>query len=284
MKDRHTHQMHQGGKDGFAFQLRRGEHALQRSVAFCSPLRAEAVGHFAMNHAGAQSAFAHVVGRRHARIMQEGQQFVAVFGEARLQAERPLPRDLLRQQVIQLRVQAFRLGDELGQGERRLRPIKLMQQVNGGLEQLLHGLRPSVLGVGVQHPLQVAQLMRQAQLKDPCGRFELRAETITDPNLHRGVAHQVGQHCCATTRGQMMINPGAAAHHPLPPGPPLDARTGFVTVDDSAGLNGLLDGRRHVRRRRPGARQNGIHAAFAECHARQVVPRPPVDSSDAAPV
>ena len=199
MKHRRAHQRDQGGKDLLALQLRGGEDRLQRGVAFRAPLRTEAVGHFAVNHAGAQGAFAHVVGRGDARIMQEGQEFSAVFREACLQPQRALPRDLLRQQVIQLCVQLFGLRHKRWQAEGGVRAVKLMMQVDRRLEQVLHGLRPGVLGFGVQHALQVAQLMRQTQLKDWGRRFQLRTETVTDPDFNCGVAQDLAQYPRPTT-------------------------------------------------------------------------------------
>ena len=44
-------------------------------------------------------------------------------------------------------------------------------------------------------------------------------------------------------------------------------------MDDSAGLQVSPDGRRHVCRRRSGTREDGVHTAFAQRHAAQVVQR-----------
>lgn len=273
MKHWRAHQIHQSSKDLFALQLRGGQDGLQGRVAFSTPLRAEAVRHLAMNDAGAQGAFAHIVSGRDARIMQEGQQLVAVFGEARLPAQRPLPRDFLRQQVIQLVVQRRGLRHKFLQAERGVGAVKLMVQMNRRLEQFLRGAGPGVRRFRVQHAFEVAQLMRQTQLKDLRRSLELRAETIAHPDRHCGVAHNVVQHRRPATGREMMIDARRAAHHPLPPGLPLDARAGFITVDDGAGLDFGLDGRGHLRRRRPGARQDRVHAPLAEPHAGQVVQR-----------
>lgn len=268
MKHWRAHQSHQGFKDLFAFQVRGGNDGLQRGVAFGPPLRAEAVGHFAMNHAGAQGAFAHVVGGRDAGIMQKGQEFVAVFGEARLQPQRPLPRDLLLHQIIQWCVQLRGLRDE---GRLRVGAIKLMRQVNGGLEQVLRGLRPGVRRFRVQHALQVAQLMRQTQLKDVCRGFELGAETITDPDFDGGLAHDFGNHRRPATGGEIMIDAGLTAKDPLPPGLAVDARTGFITMNDRTRFEVFFAGGSDARSGGSGPCQERAHAALAEVYARQVV-------------
>ena len=71
---------------------------------------------------------------------------------------------------------------------------------------LPRGLRSGVRRCGVQHPLQVAQLMRQTQLKDLRRRFQLGAKTIAHLDFCPRLVHHCGDDRRAATRREMMID------------------------------------------------------------------------------
>ena len=87
-----------------------------------------------------------------------------------------------------------------------LRAIKAMVEMNGLAKQLLHLGCPHRSLRLIGETLQITKLMCQAKLKDLGRRLQLRAETITDPNLGSGLSHHLRDHGGIATRDDLVVD------------------------------------------------------------------------------
>ena len=91
-----------------------------------------------------------------------------------------------------------------------------MAQMNGGAEQVLQFLRPTQARALLNQPLQVANLMLQAQLVRDGRSVQLSRPTVTLPDLSATLAHERVNHVLAATRHDQMILQSATDEDPFP--------------------------------------------------------------------
>src|SRR5262249_14359928 len=80
--------------------------------------------------------------------------------------------------------------------------------------------------------LQIADLMRQAELKNFGRRLQLRAIAIANPNFDAQTTHHGVNLRSASGRNDRVIDACVTNENPLPPVLRLDASAGFITLND----------------------------------------------------
>src|SRR6266511_2311342 len=140
-------------------------------------------------------------------------------------------------------------------------------------KEFLRGLRPQLFRAAVQDSLQIAQLMRKAELKDFSRRFQLRSVTVADPDLNRQLAHHFDDLGGRACRRDRVINAVLADEDPLPPVFRLDPRAGFVRANDLAGNDLFFDGLGKWLRLLSGALDDRGDRALAQIDAVQIAHR-----------
>jgi len=108
-----------------------------------------------------------------------------------------------------------------------------LRQALRAQQQPLHPVR-ELAALGVNRELQVAQLMRMAELAGLSRRLELRAEAVADPHFGPRVAHEVGDHPSAAARCDQVKARLRRLEHPLPLVAPVHPGAGFIGADDGA--------------------------------------------------
>src|SRR5262249_8857998 len=121
-----------------------------------------------------------------------------------------------------------------GQRQLRFRTIKAIVQMNGFAEQRPHLGGPQRTGRLIQHSLEIAKLMLQAELKDAGWRFQLGAETIANPDLGSRFFHQLLDDFCIPSWGDEVVDGRSANENPVPEVASADSSAGLITLDHGA--------------------------------------------------
>src|SRR5450759_623084 len=120
--------------------------------------------------------------------------------------------------------------------------ISLVVRVDRRSEQGLHGSWPERDRIEVDHRLQIAHLMRQAQLAFARRSFNLSRVAVADPDFGGGIGHDILDHIHAAVGANDMQNCCCRAKHPLPPVLSVHPAAGFVAMNDLTLLDLALDG------------------------------------------
>ena len=119
--------------------------------------------------------------------------------------------------------------------------VALVMKMDSIPEQHLHRARPGQGWISVHHGLQVAQLVRPAELQLLSRRFELSAETIALPNFRLVRIHNIFDYILAPIETDHMQNSFCGAKHPFPPIVATHPAAGFIAVDHGTLSNHLLN-------------------------------------------
>src|SRR5215475_4391508 len=178
-----------------------------------------------------------------------------------LRAPYPLPQQPLQAPLHLAYPARVPLGTQLGAA---------LSQMNRFAKESLHGNSPRQLGPPVKQPLEVSQLMSQAQLPPLGGGRELGTQTITDPALGPLLPHDFRDHFRSAARPDQEVDPHDTPKDPLPPVAACHASPGLVAANDRA-LRHLPPNRgRHRLCGLPRSLQDGARAPFADRYPKEV--------------
>src|SRR6266508_1145953 len=115
--------------------------------------------------------------------------------------------------------------------------------------------------------------MLQAKLKDAGWRFQLRAETIADPDFGTRFSHQFLDYFRIPSRDDLVVDGRSADKNPVPEVASADSGAGLITLDDEASDDLLFNLRRSDGGPFTGASDDRGDSAFAQFEAEQLAQR-----------
>ena len=121
--------------------------------------------------------------------------------------------------------------------------ISLVVQMDGVAQQGLHGSRPERCRIQIDNCLQVAQLVRQADLALSGGSLQLGGQAITHPHFSLMGAHHILNDIRTAIETDPMQDARQGAEHPLPQVLSIHPAAGLITMDDGALAHAFQDRR-----------------------------------------